>query len=155
MLSICCFLFITAQVLNKHHLYWMVLILTNEFSETFIKRRIRRYHDTEKFLFRKLMITTNSSCEYKEGVQHLLEYADAIRIESVEIVVTDTGGYDEREEPLEQGHSISTYYRYIQTEFNKQTQKKLWNISVGMLEKSHNTSQRSSSFTSLGEANYN
>ena len=37
-------------------------------------------------------------------------------------------------------------------DFNKQTQKKLWNISVGMLEKSHNTSQRSSTFTSLKEA---
>ena len=39
-------------------------------------------------------------------------------------------------------------------DFNKQTQKKLWNISVGMLEKSHNTSQRSSSCTSLKEACY-
>ena len=39
-------------------------------------------------------------------------------------------------------------------DFNKQTQKKLWNISVGMLEKSHNTSQRSSTFTSLKEACY-
>ena len=37
---------------------------------------------------------------------------------------------------------------------NKQTHKKLWNISVGMLEKSHNTSQRSSTFTSLSEACY-
>ena len=39
-------------------------------------------------------------------------------------------------------------------DFNKQTQKKLWNIIVGMLEKSHNTSQRSSTFTSLKEACY-
>ena len=39
-------------------------------------------------------------------------------------------------------------------DFNKQTQKKLWNISVGMLEKSHNTSQRSSTFISLKEAFY-
>ena len=39
-------------------------------------------------------------------------------------------------------------------DFNKQTQKKLWNISVGMLEKSHNRSQRSSTFTSLKEACY-
>ena len=38
--------------------------------------------------------------------------------------------------------------------FNKQAQKKLWNISVGMLEKSHNTSQRSSTCTSLKEACY-
>ena len=39
-------------------------------------------------------------------------------------------------------------------DFNKQTHKKLWNISVGMLEKSHNTNQRSSTFTSLREACY-
>ena len=39
-------------------------------------------------------------------------------------------------------------------DFNKQKQKKLRNISVGMLEKSHNTSQRSSTFTSLKEACY-
>ena len=39
-------------------------------------------------------------------------------------------------------------------DFNKQTKKKLWNISVGMLEKSYNTSQRSSTFTSLKEACY-
>ena len=39
-------------------------------------------------------------------------------------------------------------------DLNKQTHKKLWNISVGMLEKSHNTSQRSSTFTSLSEACY-
>ena len=39
-------------------------------------------------------------------------------------------------------------------DFNKQTQKKLWNISVGMLEKSYNTSQRSSTFTSLKEVCY-
>ena len=38
--------------------------------------------------------------------------------------------------------------------FNKQAQQKLWNISVGMLEKSHNISQRSSTFTSLKEACY-
>ena len=38
-------------------------------------------------------------------------------------------------------------------DFNKQTQK-IWNISVGMLEKSHNTSQRSSTFASLKEACY-
>ena len=62
------------------------------------------------------MITMNSSSEFKEATGHLIEYADAIRIESVEIVETDTGGYDEKEEPLQQGNSISTYYRYIQTE---------------------------------------
>ena len=39
-------------------------------------------------------------------------------------------------------------------DFNKQTHKKLWNISVGMLEKSHNTNQRSSTFASLKEACY-
>ena len=87
----------------------------NEFIETLIKRRVRKYYDTEKFLFRKLMITMNSSSEFKE-IEHILEYADAIRIESVEIVETDTGGYDERDEPLQQGNIISTYYRYIQTE---------------------------------------
>ena len=94
----------------------------NDFIETLVKRRIRQYHNTEKFLFRKLMITMNSSSEFKEGTQHLIEYADAIRIESVEIVETDTGGYDEREEPLQQGSSISTYYRYIQTEVNAEAE---------------------------------
>ena len=39
-------------------------------------------------------------------------------------------------------------------DFNKQTQKKLWNMSVGMLEKFYNTSQRSRTFTSLREACY-
>ena len=94
----------------------------NEFIETLVKRRIRQYHDIEKFLFRKLMITMRSSNEFEEGVRHLLEYADAIRIESVEIVETDTSGYDEREEPVQQGNSISTYYRYIQTEVNAEAE---------------------------------
>ena len=97
-------------------------VRANEFIETLVKRRIRQYHDTEKFLFRKLMITMNSSSEFKEATGHLIEYADAIRIESVEIVETDTSGYDEREEPLQQGNSISTYYRYIQTEVNAETE---------------------------------
>ena len=97
-------------------------VRANQFIETLVKRRIRRYHDTEKFLFRKLMITMNSSSEFKEGTQHLIEYADAIRIESVEIVETDTGGYDEREEPLQRGNSINTYYRYIQTEVDATAQ---------------------------------
>ena len=39
-------------------------------------------------------------------------------------------------------------------DFNKQNQKKLRNISVGILEKSHNTNQRSSTFTSLKETCY-
>ena len=51
-----------------------------------------------------------------------MQYADAIRIQSVEIVETDTGGYDEKEEPLQQGNSISTYYRYIQTEVNAEAE---------------------------------
>ena len=97
-------------------------VRANEFIETLVKRRIRQYHDTEKFLFRKLMITMNSSSEFKEATGHLIEYADAIRIESVEIVETDTGGYDEREEPVQQGNSISTYYRYIQTEVNAEAE---------------------------------
>ena len=97
-------------------------VKANEFIETLVKRRIRQYHDTEKFLFRKLMITMNSSSEFKEATGDLIEYADAIRIESVEIVETDTGGYDEKEEPLQQGNSISTYYRYIQTEVNAEAE---------------------------------
>ena len=97
-------------------------VRANEFIETLVKRRIRQYRDTEKFLFRKLMITMNSSSEFKEATGHLIEYADAIRIESVEIVETDTGGYDEKEEPLQQGNSISTYYRYIQTEVNAEAE---------------------------------
>ena len=68
------------------------------------------------------MITMNSSSELKEATGHLIEYADAIRIESVEIVETDTGGYDEKEEPLQQGNSISAYYRYIQTEVNAEAE---------------------------------
>ena len=89
----------------------------NDFIETLVKRRISRNHETEKFLFRKLMITMSSSSKFTE-IEHMLEYVDAIGIENVEIVETDTGGYDEREEPLQQGNSISTYYRYIQTESN-------------------------------------
>ena len=97
-------------------------VRANEFIETLVKRRIRQYRDTEKFLFRTLMTTMNSSSEFKEATGHLIEYADAIRIESVEIVETDTGGYDEKEEPLQQGNSISTYYRYIQTEVDAAAQ---------------------------------
>ena len=39
-------------------------------------------------------------------------------------------------------------------ELNKQLQKKVANISIGMLEKSHNTSQKSGTFNSLREACY-
>ena len=52
----------------------------------------------------------------------MLEYADAIRLESVEIGEKDTGNYDEREEPSQQGSSISTSYRYIQTEVNAEAE---------------------------------
>ena len=97
-------------------------VRANEFIETLVKRRIRQYHNTKKFLFRKLMITMNLSSEFREGTQHLIQYAEAIRIESVEIVETDTGGYDEREKRLQQGNSISTYYRYIQTEVNAEAE---------------------------------
>ena len=68
------------------------------------------------------MITMNSSSEFREGTQHLIEYADASRIESVEIVETDAGTYDERQKPLQQGNSISTYYRYTQTEVDAAAQ---------------------------------
>ena len=68
------------------------------------------------------MIIMNSNSEFKEGTQHLIEYADAIRIESIEIIEPDTGGYNEREELFHQGNSISTYYRYIQTEVNTETE---------------------------------
>ena len=97
-------------------------VRANEFIETLVKGRMRQYHNTEKFLFRKLMITMNSSSEFREATQHLIQYAEAIRIESVEIVETDTAGYDEREEPLQQGNTISTYYRYIQTDVNAEAE---------------------------------
>ena len=67
------------------------------------------------------MITMNTSSEFKK-IEHILEYADAIRIERVEIVETDAGGYDEREEPLQEGNSISTYYRHILSEVNAEAE---------------------------------
>ena len=45
----------------------------------------------------------------------MLESADAISVESVQIAETVTGNYDETEEPLQQGNRMSTYFRYIQT----------------------------------------
>ena len=47
----------------------------------------------------------------------MIDYADAIRIESVELVDIDTSDFDERNEPLRQsGQNVSIYYRYIQTQ---------------------------------------
>ena len=96
-------------------------VMANEFIETLVKRRIRRHENSERHLFKKLMIIMKASSEFQKD-SHLLEYTDAIRIESAEIVEADTEDFDERDEPLQQGNSISTYYRYIQTEVNAEAQ---------------------------------
>ena len=58
----------------------------------------------------------NTSSEFQE-LGHMIDYADAIRIESVELVDIDTADFDERDEPLRQsGQNVSIYYRYIQTQ---------------------------------------
>ena len=61
------------------------------------------------------MLLMNTSGEF-DDIGHLVEYADAIRIESVELVEADTSNYDEREQSLRESQNISIYYRYIQTE---------------------------------------
>ena len=96
-------------------------VKANEFIETLVKRRIRRHENSERHLFKKLMIIMKASSEFQKNA-HLLEYTDAIRIESAEIVEADTEDFDERDEPLQQGSSISTYYRYIQTEVNAEAE---------------------------------
>ena len=96
-------------------------VMANEFIETLVKRRIRRHENSERHLFKKLMIIMKASSEFQKN-SHLLEYTDAIRIESAEIVEADTEDFDERDEPLQQANSISTYYRYIQTEVNAEAQ---------------------------------
>ena len=67
------------------------------------------------------MVTINSSSEFK-GIQHMFQHDDAIRIESVESTETNTGNYDEREDPLKQGNSISTYDMCIHIEVNAEAE---------------------------------
>ena len=90
-------------------------VKANQFIETVVSRKIRKYHKDEKGLYKRVMLLMNTSSEF-DDIGHLVEYADAIRIESVELVETDTSNYDEREQPLREGQNISIYYRYIQTE---------------------------------------
>ena len=59
----------------------------------------------------------NTSSEF-EDTRHLVEYADAIRTEEVELVETDTSNYDETEQQLRESENVSIYYRYIQTEIS-------------------------------------
>ena len=52
------------------------------------------------------MLLMNTSSEF-DDIGHLVEYAGAIRIESVELVETDTSNYDEREQALRESQNIS------------------------------------------------
>ena len=90
-------------------------VKANQFIETVVSRKIRKYHKDEKGLYKRVMLLMNTSSEF-DDIGHLVEYADAIRIESVELVETDTSNYDEREQSLRESQNISIYYRYIQTE---------------------------------------
>ena len=90
-------------------------VKANEFIETLVSRRIRKYHKTEGHLYKKVFMRMNTSSEFR-NLREVREYAEVIRIESVEMVETDTGDYDEKDQPLKQAQNINTYYRYIQTE---------------------------------------
>ena len=90
-------------------------VKANQFIETVVSRKNRKYHIDEKSLFKRVILLMNTSSEF-DDIGHLVEYADAIRIESVELVETDTSNYDEREQALRESQNISIYYRYIQTE---------------------------------------
>ena len=90
-------------------------VKASQFLETAVQRKIRRYHKGEKGLCKRVMLIMNTSSEF-DDIGHLVEYADAIRIESVELVETDTSNYDEREQALRESQNISIYYRYTQTE---------------------------------------
>ena len=90
-------------------------VKASQFLETVVQRKIRRYHKDEKGLCTRVMLIMNTSIEF-DDIGHLVEYVDAIRIESVELVETDTSNYDEREQALRESQNISIYYRYIQTE---------------------------------------
>ena len=97
-------------------------VKTNQFIETVVSRKIRKYHIDEKSLFKRVMLLMNTSSEF-DDIGHLVEYADAIRIESVELVETDTSNYDEREQSLRESQNISIYCRYIQTEVDADASK--------------------------------
>ena len=93
----------------------------NQFIETLVSRKIRKYNEDERHLFRKVMLIMNTSSEFQE-LGHMIDYADAIRIESVELVDIDTADFDERDEPLRQsGQNVSIYYRYIQTQVDTES----------------------------------
>ena len=51
-------------------------VKANQFIETLVNRKIRKYHESERSLFRKVMLTMNTSSEFQE-IGHLVEYADA------------------------------------------------------------------------------
>ena len=91
------------------------IVKATQFIETVVSRKIRKYRIDEKSLLKREMLLMNTSSEF-DDIGHLVEYADAIRIESVELVETDTSNYDEREQPLRESQNISIYYRYIQAE---------------------------------------
>ena len=108
---------ISLQASGKQRALGEANVKANQFIETLVNRKIRKYHESERSLCRKLMITMNTSSEFQD-IGHLVEYADAIKIEEVELVDADTTNYDEREQPLREGQNISIYYRYVQTELD-------------------------------------
>ena len=90
-------------------------VKANQFLETVVQRKIRRHHQDDKGLYKRVMLIMNTSSEFQE-LGTVIDYADAIRIESIELVEADTSNYDEREEHLRESENMSIYYKYVQTE---------------------------------------
>ena len=91
-------------------------VKANEFIETIVKRKITKLLDRP--LYKKVMMIMKTDTEFQRIMGgDVYEYADAIRIESIEDV-SDVGAQDMdiREERLRDGNSnMSIYHRYIET----------------------------------------
>ena len=94
--------------------YKIANIRVNSFIEGLVKRLVAKW---EKAMFERLVMIMSTDDTFKTGLG-ILDYVDAIRIESIEDV-SDTSAKDMniREERLREsaGH-FSIYHRYIETE---------------------------------------
>ena len=93
-------------------------VKANEFIETIVKRKITKMFDRP--LYKKVMMIMRTDTEFQRMMGgDVYEYADAIRIESIEDV-SDVGAQDMdiREERLRDGSNMSIYHRYIETEID-------------------------------------
>ena len=89
-------------------------IKSNTFVEGLVKRKITS--DFDKHVFKKVMMVMRTDKNFVSQMQSL-EYADAIRLEKVELIEHD-GDYDATTENLRNADNVGIYHRFVETEID-------------------------------------